>query len=202
MHSNLASTCMAGRPTWAGLYAISHESQLWQRLRDDADPTARDELLDLHMSYARVVARTYYAKRMHDEIEFADYLQLASLGLVEALDRFDPEGCVVFKTFAARRMHGAIVDGVKRLTEKHQLAAQHRMSALPFCQRSYPPVRDLPTREVREPQTDYFSATAINELAATRCPSYTGTSQIHRRGLVRLDGALRSYVECNNRVHG
>lgn len=72
----------------------------------------------------------YYAKRMHDEIEFADYLQLSSLGLIEALDRFDPQVGVLFKTFAARRMHGAILDGLERLTEKQQqIAARQRLEA-------------------------------------------------------------------------
>ena len=88
------------------------ERALWQRWRGDRDEQARQRLLDLHLPYARVVAASYYAKRFHDEIEFGDYLQLASLGLVEALGRFDPGFGVQFRTFAARRMHGAILDSL------------------------------------------------------------------------------------------
>lgn len=108
----------------------SGEAALWQRLREDRDVAAREALLDMHLPYAKVVAASYYAKRMHDEIEFADYLQLSSLGLIEALDRFDPQVGVLFKTFAARRMHGAILDGLERLTEKQQqIAARQRLEA-------------------------------------------------------------------------
>src|SRR6266571_2881847 len=83
------------------------EAGLWELWREHADDGARQRLLDLHLPYARIVAASYYAKRFHDEIEFGDYLQLASLGLIEALSRFNPGVGVRFRTFAARRMHGA-----------------------------------------------------------------------------------------------
>jgi len=104
------------------------EASLWELWCSHADTGARERLLELHMPYARVVAASYYAKRFHDEIEFADYLQLASLGLIEALDRFDPAVGVQFRTFAARRMHGALLDGIERSTEKQQqIAARQRL---------------------------------------------------------------------------
>lgn len=106
----------------------SAERALWNSWRRDRDEDARQRLLSIHLPYARVVAASYYAKRLHDEIEFGDYLQLASLGLIEALGRFDPDFGVQFRTFAARRMHGAILDGIEQLTEKQQqIAARQRL---------------------------------------------------------------------------
>jgi RNA polymerase sigma factor FliA len=100
----------------------------WRALRDQGDVTARERLLELHLPYARVVAATYYARRTHDEVEFSDYLQLARLGLVESLGRFDPDQGAQFRTFAARRMHGAILNGLERATEKtQQIAARKRV---------------------------------------------------------------------------
>lgn len=108
----------------------STQAALWAAWRGHADQAARQQLLQLHMPYARIVAASYYGKRMHNEIEFGDYLQLASLGLIEALDRFDPAVGVQFRTFAARRMHGALMDGIERLTEKQQqIAAKQRLEA-------------------------------------------------------------------------
>jgi RNA polymerase sigma factor for flagellar operon FliA len=101
---------------------------LWARWRGGADAAAREELISRHLGYARIVAASYYARRLHDEIEFDEYLQFASLGLVESVDRFDPAVGAQFKTFAARRMHGAILSGVERLTEKQQqIAARQRL---------------------------------------------------------------------------
>jgi RNA polymerase sigma factor for flagellar operon FliA len=106
------------------------EAALWQRLRESGDGLARAELLELHLPYARVVAGVYYSRRFHDEIEFGDYLQYASIGMLEAVDRYDPGRGVQFRTFAARRMHGAILNGLERLTEKQQqIAARQRLRA-------------------------------------------------------------------------
>lgn len=99
------------------------EADLWRALREQADMRARERLMAMHLPYARVVAATYYGRRTHNDIEFEEYLQLASMGLVESIDRFDATRGVQFRTFAARRMHGAILNGLERLTEKNQQIA-------------------------------------------------------------------------------
>lgn len=107
------------------------EGALWQRLRADGDAAARERLIALHLPYAKVVAATYYSRRFHDEIAFEDYRQLAAVGMIEAVDRFDPARGVQFRTFAARRMHGAILNGLERQTEKQQqIAARKRLRAI------------------------------------------------------------------------
>jgi RNA polymerase sigma factor for flagellar operon FliA len=108
----------------------TEEAELWSRWRGAHDVCAREKLATMYMGHARIVAATYYARRFHDEIEFADYFQFASVGLMEALDRFDPSVGVQFRTFASRRMHGAILDGVERMTEKQQqISARARLRA-------------------------------------------------------------------------
>lgn len=107
--------------------ADPQEAALWRSLRQGADPGAREQLLALHLPYARVVAASYFRKRFNDEIEFGDYHQYASVGLLEAMERFDPDRGAQFRTFAARRMHGAILNGIERLTEKQQqISARQR----------------------------------------------------------------------------
>ncbi|RYY95983.1 MAG: sigma-70 family RNA polymerase sigma factor [Comamonadaceae bacterium] len=114
----------------AAASADDGEIALWQRLRAHDDAQARDALLALHLPYARIVAAAYYRKRFHDEIEFGEYHQFASLGLLEAMERYEPGRGAQFRTFAARRMHGAILDGIGRLTEKQQqIAARQRARA-------------------------------------------------------------------------
>lgn len=104
------------------------EAVLWRQWRGDGDAAARERLLGLHMPYARVVAASYYARRFSDDVEFGDYLQYASIALLEAMERYDPARGVQFRTFAARRMHGAILNGLQHATEKHQqIAARQRL---------------------------------------------------------------------------
>lgn len=102
------------------------ERQYWDRWRGLRDEEARAWLLARHMPYARTVAAVYFGRRMQVDIEFDDYLQFASVGLIEALDRFDPGRGISFRTFAARRMHGTILDGVERLSDRNQQIALRR----------------------------------------------------------------------------
>ena len=116
-HSNASNTAaLAG----------DGEAVLWLEWIQRRDTAARERLLEHHLPYARVVAATYYARRTHEEIEFEEYLQLARVGLLESFDRYDPARGAQFKTFAARRMQGAILSGLERLTEKNQQIAVRR----------------------------------------------------------------------------
>ncbi|WP_048437859.1 sigma-70 family RNA polymerase sigma factor [Caenimonas sp. SL110] len=109
---------------------VLDEAKLWELFRVHRSDAARQKLIALHMPAASTLARVCYSKRIHDEIEYDDYHQLAAVGLLESLDRYDPQFGVQFKTFAAQRMHGSIIDGIARLTEKQQqIAARQRAEA-------------------------------------------------------------------------
>lgn len=111
-------------------HVVADERALWQALRGDGDAEARAALLRMHLPFARVMAAHCYARRFHEEVGFDEYLQLASVGLLEAMQRYDPDRGAQFRTFAARRMHGAILNGLERLTEKQQqIAMRQRLRA-------------------------------------------------------------------------
>lgn len=115
-------------PASAPTSAAGREHELWSLFRASGDQALRQQLIAHYLDYARIVAATYYARRIHDEIEFAEYHQLASLALVECIDRYDPDKGAQFRTYASRRMHGAILDGIERLTEKQQqIAVRQRL---------------------------------------------------------------------------
>ncbi|WP_307617508.1 sigma-70 family RNA polymerase sigma factor [Variovorax boronicumulans] len=98
---------------------------LWVRWRRDQDEVAREQLIRHYLPYARMVAATVYGRRTHNDVEFDDYLQLARVGLLEAVDRFELGQGAQFKTFAAMRVQGAVLNGLTRLTEKNQQISVH-----------------------------------------------------------------------------
>jgi RNA polymerase sigma factor FliA len=100
----------------------SEELALWRSLREERDEGARATLIERYLPYAKMVAAMMYGQRVNLEDEFADYLQMARLGLLEAIDRYDPDAGAQFKTFAARRVRGAVLDGITLLSEKHTQA--------------------------------------------------------------------------------
>jgi RNA polymerase sigma factor for flagellar operon FliA len=125
------------------------EHDLWRSWRDLGDEASRDALAHMYLPYTRALAAMAFARRVHDDVDFDDYLQCARLGLMESLDRFDPELGVLFKTFATRRINGAIVDGVRMLSERQQQmllskrVAEVRMESLGAEQVEFGDAKDL-----------------------------------------------------------
>lgn len=77
-------------------------AELFQRWRRHGDEGAREALVRRFMPLARRLARRY--ERSSEPFE--DLLQVASLGLLKALDRFDPERGHPFSSFAVPTILG------------------------------------------------------------------------------------------------
>ena len=82
-----------------------------QRLRarfaefaETRDPATRDELVEAHLGLAEYLARRF-ANRGEP---LDDLIQVASLGLVKAVDRFDPGREVEFSTYATHTIVGEL----------------------------------------------------------------------------------------------
>jgi RNA polymerase sigma factor for flagellar operon FliA len=92
----------------------------WRAWRYDASEPARRLLIESYLPFARMLAAKAFARRTYAELEFGDYFHYALLGLIESVDRFDPERGFKFETFAASRIIGAILNGVSSLSEKQE----------------------------------------------------------------------------------
>jgi RNA polymerase sigma factor FliA len=92
------------------------EQQLWNDYRRGID-TARDQLLEKYLPFAKRLAASLYAGRAVNDIEFGDYLQLAYIGLLEAMQRFRHDGGAQFTTFASYRIRGSVLNGIPPMTE-------------------------------------------------------------------------------------
>jgi RNA polymerase sigma-B factor len=68
------------------------------------DPVLRDELVAEHLGLAQHLARRF-ANRGEP---LDDLVQVASIGVMKSVDRFDPERGVEFSTFAARTILGEL----------------------------------------------------------------------------------------------
>lgn len=86
----------------------------WLRTRDHAN---REALVERYRPFARILAARCYSRRYSRELEFRDYEQYANVGLLEAIDRFDPTRGVQFEQYASQRITGAIFDGTESLSE-------------------------------------------------------------------------------------
>src|SRR5579875_3240444 len=71
---------------------------------DTRDPALRDKLVSSYLGLAEYLARRF-ANRGEP---LDDLVQVASLGLVKAVDRFDPERAVEFSTYATHTIVGEL----------------------------------------------------------------------------------------------
>ena len=102
------------------------ESVLWHRHINERDAQAREALIMLHLPYAKAVAGGLYAKHVNHETDFEEYVQWATLGMIEALDRYDPHRGAQFRTYAHVRMLGAIRNGLEHISERQEQLSLHR----------------------------------------------------------------------------
>jgi RNA polymerase sigma factor for flagellar operon FliA len=104
--------------------------RLWDVWVCTRDPAAREALVDHYAPWVRMLAARSYRHRVSMELEFADYLQFAMIGLLEAIDRFDHTQGVAFESYASRRVNGAILNGVESLSERQrQVCTRQRLRA-------------------------------------------------------------------------
>ncbi len=80
------------------------DAELFERLRLHEDARAREQLIERYLPLARRLARRY--QRAEEPME--DLVQVASLGLLKAVDRFDPSRPVVFSSYAVPTILGEL----------------------------------------------------------------------------------------------
>lgn len=77
------------------------------------ESSERARLVERHLDVARRAATMIYP-RVRDHIELEELIAMANAGLAEAAARYEPDRGAAFTTFAWYRVHGAILDGLRR----------------------------------------------------------------------------------------
>lgn len=98
---------------------------LWQDYASCRDPALRARLVECYLGFAKRLAGSLFAQRPDNSVDFADYLQYAHVGLLEAIDRFDPSREARFETFASYRIRGSILNGLPK-TSEHAAQREYR----------------------------------------------------------------------------
>src|SRR6201989_1000811 len=87
---------------------------LWRRYKDQGDNTARERLVVAYSPMVKFVAGRLGAG-LPSHVEDADLISYGLVGLIGAIERFEPERGIKFETFAMTRIRGAIIDELRSL---------------------------------------------------------------------------------------
>lgn len=74
----------------------------------------RDQLLLEHLSLVRIIARQI-RERLPQHVELEELVSAGTIGLLDAIDRFDAHKQVKFRSYAQFRVRGAILDFLRSL---------------------------------------------------------------------------------------
>lgn len=87
--------------------------KLWEEYMRSREPRLKDEIVKRFLPLVRYVASRMSVK-FQTGIDFEDILSFGVFGLLDAVERFEPDRGYVFQTFAVPRIRGAILDELRR----------------------------------------------------------------------------------------
>ncbi|MDR3121535.1 MAG: FliA/WhiG family RNA polymerase sigma factor [Clostridiales bacterium] len=88
--------------------------QLWRQYAQTRDPAIRETLITENAYLIKYVAgrlNIYFSANL----EYDDLVSFGVFGLIDAIDKFDPNKGVKFETYASLRIRGAIIDNIREL---------------------------------------------------------------------------------------
>ncbi|NLW06519.1 MAG: FliA/WhiG family RNA polymerase sigma factor, partial [Clostridia bacterium] len=92
---------------------VSNDNDLWATYLSGREDSCRQELV---LKYLPLV--NYHIKRLAVKLprhlEQEDLVSYGIIGLLEAIDRFDPSRGVKFENYASQRVRGAILDALRK----------------------------------------------------------------------------------------
>ncbi|HET7387955.1 MAG TPA: FliA/WhiG family RNA polymerase sigma factor [Nocardioidaceae bacterium] len=103
---------------------------LWQDYRRGGDPALRNRLVVQYAPLVKYVAGRIRG-RLPENVDSDDLVSDGIFGLIDAIERFEPERGLSFQTFAVPRIRGAIIDGMRSMdfvprSVRDKLRAIHR----------------------------------------------------------------------------
>ena len=96
------------------LFENRTEEELWLLYKKNRDPRIRDVFVRQYAPLVKYVAGKVAIGMPHN-VEFDDLVGFGVFGLFDAIEKFDPDKHVKFKTYAVTRIRGAIFDELRSI---------------------------------------------------------------------------------------
>lgn len=96
------------------MFEDKSEEALWKEYKKSRDPKIREHFVNQYAPLVKYVAGKI-AIGMPQNVDFDDLVGYGVFGLLDAIDKFDPDRHIKFKTYAVTRIRGAIYDELRSI---------------------------------------------------------------------------------------
>ena len=194
------------------MLAPEEERQLWRKCKS-GDMKARQKLIE---SYQPLVCREAMPWRRHPEI--MDAVQEGTVGLIEAVETFNPERGVAFSLYGMHRIRGRILDFIRReggadiaclealmtedggtvnlkesLADSSSLTVPEQVEDAVFSERLHNALDRLPGKEKAVLEGMYLGASDAREMADDLSISLAHVYRLRDKGIKRVRGMLARF---------
>ncbi|SCX78052.1 FliA/WhiG family RNA polymerase sigma factor [Desulfoluna spongiiphila] len=157
----------------------AYEKKIEKR-RCHFSPLERDEMIRKYAYLVKYIAGRV-ASRLPANVAFDELVSAGSLGLIDAVDKFDPEKDVGLKTYAQYRIKGAILDELRSM-DWYSRSMRKKIQDVEAA------VQKIEARKER-PASDLEVA---EELGMPLEKYYKTLSDIHSAAILSLDACIRN----------
>lgn len=88
--------------------------EIWKAYKKNGTEDLRNQLIEKYLPLVRYIAERLLAT-LPSFVELDDLQSMGIFGLMEAIERFDPDRGVQFKTYCMNRIRGAILDELRSM---------------------------------------------------------------------------------------
>lgn len=110
----------------------------WQEYIAERDMDCRNQLVEWNMGLVYWTVR-YFKGKLPNQMEVGDLIGYGVIGLLEAIERYDPDYQVSFATFALPRISGSMWSGIEKCVgiprRLFQKRSQLQAAYMSLCQR-------------------------------------------------------------------
>lgn len=88
--------------------------KIWKSYAASRNPALREQLIIEYAPLVKLVAGRLLMQ-VGQYVDFEDLTSYGIFGLIDAIDKYDPEKGIKFETYASIRIRGAIIDNIRKL---------------------------------------------------------------------------------------
>ncbi|ARQ68239.1 RNA polymerase sigma factor WhiG [Streptomyces marincola] len=163
-------------------------AELWRSYKATGDERLREQLI-LHYSPLVKYVAGRVSVGLPSNVEQADFVSSGVFGLIDAIEKFDPERSIKFETYAITRIRGAMIDELRALDWIPRSVRQKARA----IERAYATLEASLRRTPSEPEVAAEMEISLEEL-------HSVFGQLSLANVVALEELLHSGPEGGDRL--